>query len=490
MSTSAYVDLMFAWGHARLGDADTAQRLFAQAAELLYPMADTATPYPPVDPIHAWLLDAFRFRIEEATAGHPSGGPWSAELVRRLDASDRARPASQFSHWYVVDRFRAVSRILEPVEEINPYAGWTPFRRYGAAVRWLIRPPLLDQLPARVQEFCDRLSQEADVLDQLEAHRTLLAQEEITGNEVGTEVAGRARTLVLSCLDRRWADDADVAALFTRHRPSPGPAARPEEHADYQTAAASPGRWVEQTIYIHAGSLHRSMLGLAGRMGWRELVAVLVDDVLRRPDVLHIDRAWLDGSRRDLPKVLLRLDMRTEAARLAEQRRGVELAAYRESGRADQLELCLSNAALDLWLGRPEVATEVLDLACRDLRRFDRPAIAAGVIRQYLEALAYLDWSDRRPRLEAILNVLPPMPNGYTTATHYSRLHIEIADRAVLAVVLPRPGGPATAADVHRASRREVLGELRAKLVEWGRPDWGPRPAKSQRARPGHADAS
>src|SRR4051812_37126717 len=126
MSTRAYVDLMFAWGHARLGDAETARQLVREAAERLHPTPEAANS----DPAHAWLLDAFTFRIEEAIAARPHGGPRPAGLARRRDAIDGQNRTNQSSRRYVVDRLRQASRILEPSDEVDPYAPWASYPLY------------------------------------------------------------------------------------------------------------------------------------------------------------------------------------------------------------------------------------------------------------------------------------------------------------------------------------------------------------------------
>jgi hypothetical protein len=122
--TDAYVDLMFAWGHARLGDADTAGQLVAKARERLHTYPDEYKRYPRDDFSRAWLLDAFLFRIDEASSGRTHGGPWPTTLSEPLKAiaDDRANPNRV--RGYVVDRLRQLSRVLEPVEQVDPYRPW------------------------------------------------------------------------------------------------------------------------------------------------------------------------------------------------------------------------------------------------------------------------------------------------------------------------------------------------------------------------------
>src|SRR5262249_50260436 len=60
-ATQAYKDLMFAFGMARLGEVSKARQLQQQASSVLGPKDD----------VHAFLLEAFTFRVEEALAGKP-----------------------------------------------------------------------------------------------------------------------------------------------------------------------------------------------------------------------------------------------------------------------------------------------------------------------------------------------------------------------------------------------------------------------------------
>src|SRR5918995_3400283 len=109
MSTGAYVDLMFAFGHARLGDEAAARQLTAAAAVTL----GSAN-----HPIHTWLFDAYRYRIEQAIAGGSHEGPLPVGLLRSYAGMDEDR-ASESSRRYAVDRVRQISRILERDEVID-----------------------------------------------------------------------------------------------------------------------------------------------------------------------------------------------------------------------------------------------------------------------------------------------------------------------------------------------------------------------------------
>jgi hypothetical protein len=64
--SQAYADLIFAFGLARLGQKDEAQKLLREATAAL----------PDKDVIHRCLLQAFTYRIDEALAGRAHTGPF------------------------------------------------------------------------------------------------------------------------------------------------------------------------------------------------------------------------------------------------------------------------------------------------------------------------------------------------------------------------------------------------------------------------------
>jgi hypothetical protein len=103
----AYVDLLFSFGLARLGEADAARELLARAANTL---ADK-------DDAHTFLLEAFRYRVTAALDGKRHTGPLPEERMAAIKGMETLKT-------YIVDRLRRHSRILEPDQEIDPYRKW------------------------------------------------------------------------------------------------------------------------------------------------------------------------------------------------------------------------------------------------------------------------------------------------------------------------------------------------------------------------------
>jgi hypothetical protein len=111
----AYVGFEFAWGFARLGQADRSRQLRDQALAVL----------PKTDPVHGFLTRAYSSRIDQALEGLSPEAPLASELTASLN------PLEPFLR-YKVDRLRHSSTVLEPQERLDPIGG---FYRAGADPR-------------------------------------------------------------------------------------------------------------------------------------------------------------------------------------------------------------------------------------------------------------------------------------------------------------------------------------------------------------------
>src|SRR5262249_54724539 len=103
-----YVDLVFSFGLARLGETDASRELLVRAQGVLGQ----------ADDVHQFLLGAFQHRISQALEGKPHAGPLPDEHLEYLGKMERMPR-------YVVDRLRQHSRILEPNQRIDPYRHWS-----------------------------------------------------------------------------------------------------------------------------------------------------------------------------------------------------------------------------------------------------------------------------------------------------------------------------------------------------------------------------
>lgn len=112
--TSAYIDLLFAFGLGRLGEIDASNQLLNQASAQL-----TGTRR-----AHEFLLRAYTYRVRQAQESHPHAGPLPADLMGELPQIHEERKKKNVTTGvgddYIIDRLRQVSRILEPDQKIAP----------------------------------------------------------------------------------------------------------------------------------------------------------------------------------------------------------------------------------------------------------------------------------------------------------------------------------------------------------------------------------
>ena len=109
--TRAYVDLLFAWGFARLGMVDRAADLQRTAVRSLPSSAG-------LDPVHAFCSTGLSARIAQALDGAPGFHPLPPALGQQLNT------LTTFDR-YKVDRFRQACTILEPQEQLDPIRAYT-----------------------------------------------------------------------------------------------------------------------------------------------------------------------------------------------------------------------------------------------------------------------------------------------------------------------------------------------------------------------------
>ena len=76
--TAAYVDLLFAFGMARLGEKNQCRKLIEEAPKHLAAR----------DEVHRWLIQAFEFRILEAQEGRAGVQRLPADLLDRLESME------------------------------------------------------------------------------------------------------------------------------------------------------------------------------------------------------------------------------------------------------------------------------------------------------------------------------------------------------------------------------------------------------------------
>src|SRR5262249_11051442 len=113
--TCGYIDLIFAFGLARLGEQDACRQLLQRAKKALDGQGEVAL----------FLLQAYDYRVKQALDGKPHTGPLPPEQLESREARSAKETAPDGrTHRSAVDRLREPSRILEPHQEVNPYRHW------------------------------------------------------------------------------------------------------------------------------------------------------------------------------------------------------------------------------------------------------------------------------------------------------------------------------------------------------------------------------
>jgi hypothetical protein len=105
--TRAYVRFAFAYGMARLGNAERARSLRTEAVQALEAK----------DPVHGFLSRAYGARIDQALEALPLGTPLPVPIAAELD---KLEPYPR----YVVEQIRELSTILEPHESTDAFSGY------------------------------------------------------------------------------------------------------------------------------------------------------------------------------------------------------------------------------------------------------------------------------------------------------------------------------------------------------------------------------
>jgi len=105
--TRAYVHFVVAYGLARLGEAEEARRIAAEAQKAL-DMNDA---------VHGVLGRAFAARVAQAAEGLPPATPLPPDVAGALNGLDKFLR-------YKVDRLRQASTVLEPQERLDPMASY------------------------------------------------------------------------------------------------------------------------------------------------------------------------------------------------------------------------------------------------------------------------------------------------------------------------------------------------------------------------------
>jgi hypothetical protein len=386
---SAYVNLLFSFGLARLGESDAARALLDRATTILTGRDDG----------HTFLLRAFEYRIRRVLDGQSGGGPLPAALVGELDQMET-------KHRYVVDRLRKNSQILEPEQRVDPYRPWL----------------------AKVSELDGELSSLNDISDRQEiVQRIARLLKDTPRNEAGIE---RRVRIVLAGLEAA----PRVHEAFAREMLD---AALPAYDAQPALTTLADDRRLA-ALQQHARFLERALF-VAAHFDRIEHIHPLVArfekllQTQRGPQAIH-DIDTLAGQ---CFRGLRKLGMRNEIDHLLEVMADLVL-----HGRSmpdvepEGLRALLHVASGWYYFGRDSQADPILQRVREVLLKGDLPpreqlALACA----YARAVGQAAVSVAQKRLEEIFRSLRGIRDGFLTNTHFSASQLDLIEAVVLAVV-------------------------------------------------------
>jgi hypothetical protein len=399
--SNAYVDLIFAFGLARLGEQAPSLVLLEQAGRILDESGDA---------VHAFVFRAFTFRIAEALAGKPHMGLLTLEL---LEERQRLEPMRR----YTIDRLRMHLRILEPDQEIDPYGPWV----------------------ARVDEIHRQLKSLVDLADVHEFASCIrdLLNEARTGPKREVTQAEILLPALNAC--RRLGEEFTHAML---------------DHA-LSTFDALVGTEVPlprkglSPLYYAAKLLEKSLAAwtfLADRM-YQDALMNRVRKMLERVEELgkiSPIRGMTAQCFRALRLFGLQDEMQNLLARLpAIALRGKDVADFIQNINFTQHSddvgpLCLLAQVATGWLslGHAEEADRLLESIRSVLFRAEFGFLEQSLLaREYIAAVSQFSAPKARGVLEEVFRALKRVDDSFTTQSHFKATMLQVIECAVLSVL-------------------------------------------------------
>jgi hypothetical protein len=386
--TRAYVDLIFAFGLAKVGEGHAARELLDQATGALNAL----------DEAHACLLAAFRYRIRQALDGEPHTGTLPAEQIEFLAYVDRLQRM-------VVDRLRELPDLTDPEEVV---------RR-------------VDRLLADLPQGRERQEQCAHLL------RTALQ----VATWVGEDFARRMLALAVRTYDA-WPDSTTPADLIERagflerslfvagHFGLREPVPALLEGMQQLTLRFGHGRDEEQRLSaLDSAAPRRPARGRGSRRDEEQRLSAL--DSLVRQSVRTLVRLSLCD---ELDQFLGLL-----ASQVLEGR-DVQAVDFRQPKELPALLVLLRLAEGWFAFGWDSLAQPVMRAARSVLfGNSQQLRIRTMLACAYASALGQVRFSEQRHGLEELFRQLDGIHDTYTTSTHYQLAQLEVVESAVLAAV-------------------------------------------------------
>jgi hypothetical protein len=417
--TLPYIDLMFAFAFARLGEVIPARALLdaAQKAMVFEKPTDdrqiTST----------FLFQAFRYRVEQAIANQPHGGPLDPALLAELDLIHKRGPSTpqnnnpySMAH-YAIARLREESQILDPQENLDPYAEMTK---------------LNDDLK---KSLIDLHKQK----DPAVLARTI---RDLYKNGANGRATPESRFLVL--LDA-LALSARVGESFSIELLSLVP--------ETLRGVAAPGLAIADLLKKQGTMFERTLI-LAGHYDLREVAHQTVDEFIAQVKQKSEDQRFelVNIVAKECLRSLRKLGLRDEVDRLLGLLQDVVLNKQdlptlraRFAGKPEMwsraLQTLLSLATGWLTYDLPQKAEPILQLARDEILAPTatkiQPRDFTPLAQAYIVAVAQQHAELALPALCKLFKEVDPArtTNSFTTSKFYSRFHLMLVEEVVLAVV-------------------------------------------------------
>ncbi len=457
-----YIDLLFAFALAKLGESTPAKKLVEDARKVLeqpIPVGKTTQDDQKVQSavVGNYLFKAFKYRVEQALAGKPHTGQLSSELVDELDdihkrsGTGPANNPLKLAH-YVIERMRDQSHILEPQERLDPYAYWT--KTQDALKKELAELPTIKD-PAKLADKVRKLYKEGVAGKTTKEVQFLVLHEAVP-------------------LSHRVGESFTVELLqYVPVVLASGPATNAPESPDMPKKQ---GELIVRALFI------------AGHFDRGDLVKKLVDEVS------ELLRTKSDDARFKLINVvagqclrsLKKLGMRDEIDRfLAKLRnevlRGATTAELKKKYAAKPemwgsvLQTMLNLAAGWLTFGLHEQAAPILAEAHNELLNPNAVKLPAKeyteLARTYVSALSQGPSETGLARITELFRKMDDkkITNTFTTAQYYSRFHLNLVEDVIRAIVSDDfalgPTGRKWLDDDEYLVRKRIHADMRRHLI-------------------------
>jgi hypothetical protein len=418
-ATPAYLDLMFAFGFAKLGEQTSTHELLDAARRVLDHPKPTET-----KPIaNRFLYRAFKYRVEQALVGKPHTGLLAPELLDELDALQKQKGETNQANSpfgmadYVIARMREQSRILEPQEKLDPYADW--MKQSDELKKELANLPK-EKDPNRLAKRIRELYRDGAKGRSTAEARFLVLHE---GLPLAVRVGEAFTVELLQCVPE-----------VLKTAPTSGnttPADLPKKQ----------GQLFERALFLAAHYDRTEVV--------QQLIEQFVEYVRTKPDVQQFELVNVVARQglRSLRKLGLRDEIDKLLRRLQDEvLKGKTLTLLRQQYLskpdiwADVLMTQLHLAGGWLTFGLLDQAMPAIDAARQDILSGAAKVQVlkfTKLVQTYIAALGHGPADFGLPRIVEVFHKLDParITNTFTTGSYYSRLHLNLVEEVVFAIV-------------------------------------------------------